>query len=379
MQTETRLAQEVHLPDEPNHVSRIPELDGLRGIAALAVFCHHVLYMATPAPELWKQPVRLIAALAQAGSYGVDLFFVLSGFLITSIILTDRSRPHYYWNFYWRRALRIFPLYFAILLWLALIFHPARRYVLLSAFFLANFERLFHLHAYGPFWTLAIEEQFYLFWPRAAKYLSVKRVERLSLAIAATCLLLRLLDTAIGHHNYRFTFFHCDGLAIGAVLACQINLLRSKPPGQRESTSRETRLLLSTAAIGLLLTALPAAFSIDTHVGLAVEAFRLTGVNLLAYTAVRTSVLFSGAGFLLFLRSRLLTFFGLISYALYMLHEYVMIIYPRVAGRLHVGDMRGFFVRFAIILGVTVGVSIIARYAIEWPAMSLRRYVLQKS
>ncbi len=373
------MSPEVHPPEEPNHVSRILELDGLRGVAALAVFCHHVLFTSTPHPERWGQPVSAVVWLSQAGAYGVDLFFVLSGFLITSIILTDRSRPHYYWNFYWRRALRILPLYGTILILLATLYPGTRRYVLLAALFLANFERLFHLGAYGPFWTLAIEEQFYLFWPRVARYRSLKGLARLAMGVAATCLALRLADTLIGHHNYRFTFFHCDGLAMGAVLACQVAWLRANPPSPAASTQRERRVLALTALAGLTLAGIASAFPSESRLGITLEAFRLTGASLIAYCAVRLAVLFSGAGFLAILRSRVLVFFGMISYALYMLHEYMMGYYQHVFGVLHVGDTRAFFQRGLLILAATTALGVFSQFVIERPGMWLRRYVLRKS
>src|SRR2546421_6478125 len=84
----------------------IPEFDGLRGLAVLAVVLHHSLL-----------PARLnLLSVAELGWMGVDCFFVLSGFLITGILLDARSSPHYFRNFYARRALRIFPLYYAFLL-----------------------------------------------------------------------------------------------------------------------------------------------------------------------------------------------------------------------------------------------------------------------
>jgi peptidoglycan/LPS O-acetylase OafA/YrhL len=362
-----------------SHEPRIAELDGLRGTAALMVFFHHVLYTSTLSLEQWKQPILLFVSICQVGAYGVDLFFVLSGYLITSILLNDRTRPHYYWNFYWRRALRILPLYGAILVWLATVYPPTRKYVLLSVLFLANFEHVFHVGAYGPFWTLAIEEQFYLFWPQALRRISLKNVERMALAIAGVCLVLRLADSSIGHHNYRFTFFHCDGLALGAVLACQLKSLRSKPVGEQRSSASELRLMLMVAISGVVLAGMSSFFPAVSGMGLALGAFRLTGVSLVAYCAVRVTVQFTGAGWLGFLRSRVLVFFGLISYAMYMVHEYMMGFYQRYFGIVQVGDVKGLVLRFLLILGATTTIAVTSRYLLELPAMSLRRYVLRKS
>src|SRR5579864_437904 len=90
--------------------AHIPELDGVRGIAILMVVVYHAFEFSIRAPEGW------IARLASYGFSGVDLFFVLSGFLITGILLNSKGRPGYFRNFYARRALRIWPLYYLLLL-----------------------------------------------------------------------------------------------------------------------------------------------------------------------------------------------------------------------------------------------------------------------
>ena len=358
--------------------SRIRELDGLRGIAILAVFCHHVLFTTVPALDQWSFPVRVVEGFAHLGIYGVDLFFVLSGFLITSILLADRSRPHYYWNFYWRRVLRILPLYVIVLVWLAITFPVTRRYLLLATVFLANFEHLFHLNAYGPFWTLAIEEQFYLLWPRLTRYRTAEGLLKLSIGVACACLGLRMVDAIFRHSNYRFTFFHCDGLAMGAALACQLSLLRSASPEEVRSP-KLIRGLWMTGGAGLALVVLATVLPRTDRSMVLLSPFILTGVNLLGYCAVKTSVVFSGARFLAILRSRVLVFFGLISYAMYLFNEYVIWYFDSSRAHIHVGSTSGYFARFLVILAVTVALSLISRYVIELPAMSLRRFVLRRS
>jgi peptidoglycan/LPS O-acetylase OafA/YrhL len=152
----------------PDDRERDPRLDGVRGIAILLVLVYHLtLYggMAPNGPFLdrlwrtWTLPLGL----------GVDLFFVLSGFLITGILLDTKDGPDYFRNFYARRFLRIFPLYYATLAATFLLIPAVRldavwywTYLINYRFADVGWPRVAYL---GHFWTLAVEEQFYLVWP----------------------------------------------------------------------------------------------------------------------------------------------------------------------------------------------------------------------
>src|SRR5438270_12094343 len=139
--------------------SRIPELDGIRAIAIWMVLLVHVI-TAFPNPQgaLSFLPWSMQVALGH-GWLGVDLFFMLSGFLITGILLDTRERPHYFRNFYARRFLRIMPLYFTLVLVSALFYHHYGRYLLLSSVFGANLAPLFLVavpHAPIVRWSLVV-------------------------------------------------------------------------------------------------------------------------------------------------------------------------------------------------------------------------------
>jgi peptidoglycan/LPS O-acetylase OafA/YrhL len=378
-------------PPARPHLKHIPELDGIRGVAALMVLCHHLFFTSIPDPERWNGFVLFLSRLSHAGGNGVDLFFVLSGFLITSLLLLDRGSPHFYWNFYWKRALRIFPLYFAALLLLAVFWPASWRYTLLSFLFLANFAQLFHVASAGPFWTLAIEEQFYLIWPRFAARLSVAALERLALGIVIASPALRLIAAAFGHHNYEFTFFHADGLALGALLACQElrkrDLRNQKLPRQSEDTgSPRARSALSSQMLLVLLAvaliALPPILSLwlapESDLLFGTFALQVSGISLLAYSIIAAAVRHSGSPLLAVFRSRVLTFFGLISYCLYIANGYAVNVYDHFAGPMRTGDMRAYAIRAAAVFAATLIVCILSRYLIEQPAMSLRRHVLRR-
>ena len=161
--------------------AHIPSLDGLRGCAVLSLL---LLHLGGGAQS--HQPVlRVFGAITRYGWAGVTLFFVLSGFLITGILWDSKGSPHWWRNFFMRRALRIFPLYYASLL-LALIASVLLGYswrnirsLWIFALYLQTFPSVGRqwpvaLHL-GHFWSLAVEEQFYLVWPWILLHLRTRR------------------------------------------------------------------------------------------------------------------------------------------------------------------------------------------------------------
>ena len=183
-----------------------PSFDGLRGIAILAVFLRHY------AVDLFSYP------WLDGLWCGVDLFFVLSGFLITGILFDTLGEPNYFRNFYIRRALRIFPIYYGfflvlLLAWIFLHQRGASKFVWTYAFYLGNllypfidtskhYATVFPFHLFGRsgyvsvgyFWSLCVEEQFYLVWPLLVYSVrSRTRLMHLALAGIIGTLLLRIL------------------------------------------------------------------------------------------------------------------------------------------------------------------------------------------
>ena len=149
----------------------IPALDGVRGLAVLIVFMFHWgggTHSSFP-------PMKLFGAVNRGGWSGVTLFFVLSGFLITGILWDSYADPKWWPKFFARRSLRIFPLYYLVFAYLLLrtipsgTFHQTLARIWIPAFFLQPFPSLMYEsdHIRGSFhlWSIAVEEQFYLFWP----------------------------------------------------------------------------------------------------------------------------------------------------------------------------------------------------------------------
>ena len=221
------------LPPEPGPYARhLPALDGVRGLAILAVMASHLFPGSTQSGGLL---LRVIGIALTHGGLGVDLFFVLSGFLITGILYDSRAEPRFFGTFYARRVLRIFPLYYGVLLLLLLLTVPLHihwqgmEWPLLL--YLQNTGWVMPLYRFYPspllsldhFWSLAVEEQFYLVWPLLVYLLRGKR------AIAVVCVVLSigslLLRVWLGlggtDHNVinRDTLCRADALLMGAMLA----------------------------------------------------------------------------------------------------------------------------------------------------------------
>lgn len=212
---------------------KIPALDGVRGLAVLLVLLSHFLLK-----DFWANEKHFV--LAQAGWLGVDLFFVLSGFLITGILLESRHSKNYWSSFYKRRVLRIFPLYFFVVTvtWLTVIFiekapDRLRGYDSFVWFFtftpniamsLKN-DWLYHSHVFNlnHLWSLAVEEQFYLLWPFIVRYTPIRWLAVLCVGLLVIATPLRFLVAGEQGVNsvasYVLPFTRMDGLAAGSFLA----------------------------------------------------------------------------------------------------------------------------------------------------------------
>lgn len=200
------------------------ELDGIRAIAALMVMFFHFFWkIETNIPVL-----ILIKKLSFIGQTGVSLFFVLSGFLITRILLNSKNTKGFFLNFYVRRALRIFPLYYLFLILFYFILPLIDKSDLIPFgqqiyfwVYLQNFAMTFNWNWNGPqhFWSLAVEEHFYLFWPFLIFYLDKNKIRLAIYLIIIIAFILRLVFVLNKIDVFVFTFTRMDELAIGALLA----------------------------------------------------------------------------------------------------------------------------------------------------------------
>src|SRR5450631_3618935 len=179
------------LPTEALIRPFMPELDAVRGIAVLGVVLLHAFDWQYAGLSVGPWASRFMAA-TQPGWMGVNLFFVLSGFLITGILLDSKNKPHFYRRFYTRRALRILPAYYLLLILLLLLRTSSAAFVGLSFIYLANMTNFFGVSCdYGPLWSLAVEEHFYIIWPTIVRAVTRRRLALFSMAIAIVVPVLR--------------------------------------------------------------------------------------------------------------------------------------------------------------------------------------------
>ena len=327
---------------------RIVELDGLRGMAILFVLLFH--YVAdqgvwinagagAPPGSLLDHFQRLFAS----GWAGVDLFFVLSGFLIGGILLDARASPRYFSTFYARRFYRIIPLYY---LWIAafflLILTPFRGVLrVLPGLFSGNPEKWTAAPVYflflqnsvqmmhgnfgtawlGQLWSLAIEEQFYLVMPLAVRFLPQRKlVPLLFLAVVGAPLARVALIYLVPQHPaapYVLTLCRADALSIGVLLAVAWRTQKWKDRFLRHKTLALTLCCLPLIAAASLMFLNPSPYS------LAAAAWGFSAIDASCAVLLVIAVMFPTGAWASVCRWPFLVELGRLSYCLYVIHQAV--------------------------------------------------------
>jgi peptidoglycan/LPS O-acetylase OafA/YrhL len=355
--------------------SHIPQLDGLRGIAIFAVMLVH------SADRVSSLSLR---SIFRYGWVGVDLFFVLSGFLITRILLQARGYDHFFRNFYVRRALRVWPLYYCIL---ALAFgvvplalhrlglNPSQgadgRSPLVYALFLQN---LWHsstplIPALTVTWSLAIEEQFYVVWPALVFSLSPRALRWLLGAVLVISPLVRVLalrEGVPGIALYVNTLSRLDGLAVGCLLAVCIH-------SQLITWDRLKRYSLGAFLVGGILScALIPAYITEAANPLAFSALAVAFCGFLGMgLASSLEVGWLGRS----LTNRCLTYLGTISYCVYLIHLPIFLLVSRVLKN-SLGSLRETLIGDCLFIvaafGLTCGIAAASWHFFEKPILQLK-------
>jgi peptidoglycan/LPS O-acetylase OafA/YrhL len=243
------------------------------------VLLMHVLYL-LPGHSLQEATPTALYSILSRGWLGVDLFFVLSGLLITGILLDTRNSPNFFRVFYARRALRILPLYFTVATVLWFFYTGYASFFVVCYAFLANFASWFRVPAPHPgsvFWSLAVEEHFYLIWPLLAYVLSRKLLAAVAITIVVLTPLGRAWMASTGavveSTIYVWSWFRFDTLALGALLAIWIRC---------DYARRKHPLFMSGVLMGcaLAVTLIGIPFGLLQPRSLASASFRYTQVGL---------------------------------------------------------------------------------------------------
>jgi peptidoglycan/LPS O-acetylase OafA/YrhL len=337
--------------------TRLPQLDGLRGLAIILVILHN---------ESPKYPSLHLENLFANGWMGVDLFFVLSGFLITGILVDTKNSEGYLKNFYAKRCLRIWPLYYSLIFFMFIVVPfvlPSEAKTVFDRsspwwaypLFLQNFLVPTPTNATGPLavtWSLAIEEQFYLVWPWVVRYCSSTQVRRIAIAVICVSPVLRLFLSFGQVDLYTNVFCRLDGLMAGALLAL---LVRSDSFVPSRFVRRAWIVFLVAVPLASVTEAIHARWIV----------FSLTA--LASASLVYLSLYSEQAGMQRALTNRFIVYTGTISYGLYLLHKIPF----DMAQALHFD--RYPLLAVPILLVVCYGVAVLAWNLLEKPFLSLKR------
>jgi peptidoglycan/LPS O-acetylase OafA/YrhL len=379
-------AGEIRGEDAPfSSQQHLPALDGLRGVAIVAVMLFHFMMMQP------RYALELpLVALGSCGWIGVDLFFALSGFLITGVLIDTRDAPGYARTFYARRALRIVPLYLVAVLAFTLVFdlhavkwwywtHTTNIMIAMSGRWDAAVGSTTHL------WSLAVEEQFYLMWPLLVALCPPRRLGVLCVVVATAGAALRLL--LLIHGTSPITIYtlmptHVDGIALGGALAAarrSPSAWRTFGPWARSLGNIPAPRWGTFGTLGFL-----GILALDRSAAYDAPALQAAGYPLIAMAAV---VLIAGAleaspesALGRWLTSRMLRALGKDSYCLYIIHP--LLIYSLKELLPHI--RRVFEVAGSQLLAQLVYIALggTASFAIAWlsyrflehPFLSLKRY-----
>lgn len=357
----------------------IAELNAIRAIAVAIVLLDH----------FWPKTLSTaVYSVGQMAWIAMDAFFVLSGFLITGILVDTKSRPDYFRNYYVRRALRIFPLYYVVLLAsiMMLKLTPGgagyREFVHnwgspgWFAVYLGNIREAY-LGAWPPtstmgvLWSLQIEEQFYLFFPFLVRWMRLEHLSRLLWCMVFLSPVCRIAFYFWNPHNtipqYVLLPCHMEGLALGSLIAIRFRTGPWEIPKIRLAAM--TIALMLAACVASVLSTPPAPDQTPLSpficlAGYSLSSFACAGIVLLL-------ILFRGSRGTRPFRTAPIAYIAKISYGIYLLHSLVSRLL-RWTGRFGAHLPADSFARFVAVVSVTFLVASISWYAFESPLLRLK-------
>lgn len=304
------------MTEPPQHGERMPSLDGVRGLALILILpCHCAIPQLAVAAPTWFDGIYL--RLVTLGWVGLDIFFVLSGFLITGILVRTKGRPGYFKNFYMRRALRVFPLYYLVVLLLLYVLPRPERIDGMAAAHLLYYQNVWYAltehhipdGALEITWSMAIEEQFYLVWPAIVWLVPRRHLAKVCVAAIVGAIALRwgLIENGFAR-TWLLTPCRADSICLGGLLA-----VTSGGPAWL------WRVFLAGSVGGLLVLALATGPWLD-------RAFvQIVGLSCAALFAASVMMVSRQGGWLGRLFStRFMGMLGMFSYAAYLSHMLVI-------------------------------------------------------
>lgn len=352
----------VRAPAQPGYM---PQLDGLRAFAVIAVMFQH----------FYGSRVGLNGPL---GEWGVQLFFVLSGFLITGILLscrqsqTSHARSFQLRQFYIRRALRILPLFYLVILVAAAInIRPLREHLLWHLTYTSNILIALRGDWIGPashLWSLAVEEQFYLVWPWLMLWLPTKYLRPAILIAIAAAPIYKITGYMAGLNTtalFVLTISCLDALGIGALLA----FYRWQKPEFFDDLTRDERT--SWFGLGAFFCALLSCVFWQSHFYVQI-AGTLCATLFFAWLIHRAAVGFKGATGVL-LSWKPLLYLGQISYGLYIFHKFLSIIVPHLFNALRLPYPTEPVPQAVLLIAINIALASCSWYCFEKPINNLKK------
>ncbi|MGQ9427665.1 acyltransferase family protein [Gilvimarinus sp. F26214L] len=364
--------------------TRDSTLDGLRGMAVIAVILFHSSILGPNQAE--SSISKLLLVLLDLGWAGVDLFFVLSGFLITRIVLAARTRKGWLKSFFIKRVFRILPMYFLFVTLLLLlsytIFKHRADFVFIREqqayfwFMLQNFLPLMNMnwppslfHS-GHLWTLAVEWQFYMIWPFLAGWLSHRALTISCIVVIIVALASRLVLSGLEAHIafiYTLTFSRMDSLAIGALVALALQ------SSIDNTTLRKLSNVLVFTGVGFFLVTMYLYGRISYHlpimytIGYTLLAAFFAGLLLKVIVANEKGMLRS------MFSSQCLTAVGKYSYAMYIIHLPLMSSFGNFLMRFIGKEFYAQLIYLPVLFIATLSIAWLTWRTIEAPALLYAR------
>jgi peptidoglycan/LPS O-acetylase OafA/YrhL len=375
-----------------NKNEHISALDGIRGLAIiLVIFAHFAredFYI-----KHFSFAGSIITKLSLMGLTGVSLFFVLSGFLITGILLNTKNEEKYFRNFYARRFLRIFPVYYLTLFFvftiLPLIINFSEQSLLLKSkqiwlwTYLSNFPLVAGIwnksdqFALGHFWSLSVEEHFYLLWPMIIYLTDIKRLKVICKVIIAVSLIAGISSTLLMNNYLVFKFLSwttitfSGALALGALLA-----VHKKENGSLTKLSRLSKLwLLIFGILFIIIGFTPRRYNADLRGIMAHEVSWFFYAGLMIYILNLESSRFIYKVF----TNKIMMIFGKISYGIYVFHGILMPFFEKhikielIASKTG-SNILAVFIYYLITIGTAFLISWISWTLIESQILKLKSY-----